>query len=42
MVLTTVSPEGSLKLKEMSVTPTETFSFSEFRHGPKSVVDEKL
>jgi len=33
--------EGSLKLKEMSVTSTETFHFLEFRHGPKSVVDEK-
>ena len=33
--------EGSLKFKEMSVTPTETFRFLEFRHGPKSVVDEK-
>lgn len=36
-----VAWEGSLKLKEMSVTPTETFHFLEFRHGPKSVVDEK-
>ncbi|WP_369017975.1 SIS domain-containing protein [Thermatribacter velox] len=33
--------EGSLKLKEMSLTPTETFHFLEFRHGPKSIVDEK-
>ncbi|HXL02974.1 MAG TPA: SIS domain-containing protein [Candidatus Atribacteria bacterium] len=33
--------EGSLKLKEMSLTSTETFHFLEFRHGPKSVVDEK-
>ncbi|MEN3203702.1 MAG: SIS domain-containing protein [Atribacterota bacterium] len=32
--------EGSLKLKEMSLTPTETFHFLEFRHGPKSIVDE--
>ncbi|MEN3185300.1 MAG: SIS domain-containing protein [Atribacterota bacterium] len=33
--------EGSLKLKEMSLTPTETFHFLEFRHGPKSIVDEQ-
>ncbi|MBC7218006.1 MAG: SIS domain-containing protein [Candidatus Caldatribacterium sp.] len=33
--------EGSLKLKEMSLTPTETFHFLEFRHGPKSIVDEE-
>ncbi len=32
--------EGSLKLKEMSLAPTETFHFLEFRHGPKSIVDE--
>ncbi|MDK2896609.1 MAG: hypothetical protein PWP04_729 [Candidatus Atribacteria bacterium] len=32
--------EGSLKLKEMSLTPTETFHFLEFRHGPKSIVDD--
>lgn len=36
-----VAWEGSLKLKEMSLTPTETFHFLEFRHGPKSIVDEK-
>ncbi|MGC8777931.1 MAG: SIS domain-containing protein, partial [Candidatus Caldatribacteriaceae bacterium] len=35
-----VAWEGSLKLKEMSLTPTETFHFLEFRHGPKSIVDE--
>lgn len=33
--------EGSLKLKEMSLTSTETFHFLEFRHGPKSIVDEE-
>lgn len=33
--------EGSLKLKEMSLTPTESFHFLEFRHGPKSIVDDK-
>lgn len=33
--------EGSLKLKEMSLTSTETFHFLEFRHGPKSIVDGK-
>ncbi|MCX6090265.1 MAG: SIS domain-containing protein [Candidatus Atribacteria bacterium] len=36
-----VAWEGSLKLKEMTATPTETFHFLEFRHGPKSIVDQK-
>ena len=30
--------EGMLKMKEMSLTPSEAFHFLEFRHGPKSVV----
>jgi glucosamine--fructose-6-phosphate aminotransferase (isomerizing) len=30
--------EGMLKMKEMSLTPSEAFHFMEFRHGPKSVV----
>ncbi len=32
--------EGSLKLKEMSLTVSEPFHFLEFRHGPMSMVDE--
>jgi len=32
--------EGALKVKEMSITSTEVFHFLEFRHGPKSIVDE--
>lgn len=30
--------EAMLKMKEMSLTPSEAFHFMEFRHGPKSVV----
>lgn len=30
--------EGSLKMKEMSLTHSEPFHFLEFRHGPKSMV----
>jgi glucosamine--fructose-6-phosphate aminotransferase (isomerizing) len=30
-----------LKLKEMSLTSSEAFHFLEFRHGPKSMVDER-
>jgi glucosamine--fructose-6-phosphate aminotransferase (isomerizing) len=32
--------EGSLKMKEMSLTNAEPFHFMEFRHGPQSMVDE--
>ena len=32
--------EGSLKLKEMSLTVSEPFHFLEFRHGPMSMVGE--
>ncbi len=32
--------EGSLKMKEMSITNSEPFHFLEFRHGPQSMVDE--
>jgi glucosamine--fructose-6-phosphate aminotransferase (isomerizing) len=32
--------EGSLKMKEMSITNAEPFHFMEFRHGPQSMVDE--
>ena len=33
--------EGMLKMKEMSLSYAEAFHFLEFRHGPKSMVDEK-
>jgi glutamine---fructose-6-phosphate transaminase (isomerizing) len=33
--------EVNLKMKEMSLTDSEPFHFLEFRHGPKSMVDEK-
>jgi glucosamine--fructose-6-phosphate aminotransferase (isomerizing) len=33
--------EAMLKLKEMSLTFSEAYHFLEFRHGPKSMVDEK-
>jgi len=33
--------EAMLKMKEMSLSPSEAFHFLEFRHGPKSAVDEK-
>ena len=32
--------EGSLKMKEMSLTNSEPFHFLEFRHGPQSMVDQ--
>jgi glucosamine--fructose-6-phosphate aminotransferase (isomerizing) len=32
--------EAMLKLKEMSLTTAEAYHFLEFRHGPKSMVDE--
>jgi glucosamine--fructose-6-phosphate aminotransferase (isomerizing) len=32
--------EGSLKMKEMSITNAEPFHFMEFRHGPQSMVDD--
>lgn len=32
--------EAMLKTKEMSLSPAEVFHFLEFRHGPKSTVDE--
>ncbi len=33
--------EAMLKMKEMSLSSAEAFHFLEFRHGPKSMVDEK-
>jgi len=33
--------EGMLKMKEMSLTSAEAFHTLEFRHGPKSMVDDK-
>lgn len=35
-----IAEEGCLKLKEMSNTWTESFGTLEFRHGPKSIVDQ--
>jgi len=32
--------EGSLKMKEMSISNSEPFHFMEFRHGPQSMIDE--
>ncbi len=32
--------EAMLKLKEMSLTTSEAYHFLEFRHGPKSMVDQ--
>lgn len=32
--------EAMLKMKEMSITHSEAFHFLEFRHGPKSMVDD--
>ncbi len=31
--------EGSLKMKEMSLSNSEPFHFMEFRHGPQSMID---
>ncbi len=33
-----LASEAMLKMKEMSLSPSEVFHFLEFRHGPKSVV----
>jgi glucosamine--fructose-6-phosphate aminotransferase (isomerizing) len=33
--------EGSLKMKEMSLSNSEPFHFMEFRHGPQSMIDER-
>lgn len=33
--------EAMLKMKEMSLSHSEAFHFLEFRHGPKSMVDEQ-
>lgn len=33
--------EGALKLKETSLTDSEAFHSLEFRHGPKSMIDEE-
>ncbi len=33
--------EAMLKLKEMSLTASEAYHFLEFRHGPKSMVDNR-
>lgn len=34
--------EAMLKMKEMSIVPSEDFHSLEFRHGPKSIVDEDM
>lgn len=36
-----LASEGSLKMKEMSLTTSEPFHHMEFRHGPQSMVDDK-
>jgi glucosamine--fructose-6-phosphate aminotransferase (isomerizing) len=33
--------EGSLKMKEMSISNSEPFHFMEFRHGPQSMIDDR-
>jgi glucosamine--fructose-6-phosphate aminotransferase (isomerizing) len=33
--------EAMLKMKEMSISHSEAFHFLEFRHGPKSLIDEQ-
>jgi len=35
-----IACEAMLKMKEMSLSHSEAFHFMEFRHGPKSMVDE--
>jgi glutamine---fructose-6-phosphate transaminase (isomerizing) len=35
-----IACEAMLKMKEMSISHSEAFHFMEFRHGPKSLVDE--
>jgi glutamine---fructose-6-phosphate transaminase (isomerizing) len=34
-----IANEAMLKMKEMSLSPSEAFHFFEFRHGPKSMVN---
>jgi len=36
-----IASEAMLKMKEMSLSHSEAFHILEFRHGPKSMVDEK-
>jgi glucosamine--fructose-6-phosphate aminotransferase (isomerizing) len=36
-----VANEGMLKIKEMSLSHSETYHFLEFRHGPKSLVGKE-
>jgi len=36
-----IASEVNLKMKEMTLTYSEPFHFLEFRHGPKSMVNEK-
>lgn len=36
-----IACEVMLKMKEMSISHSEAYHFLEFRHGPKSMVDEK-
>lgn len=36
-----IAMEGALKLKEASLTETEAFQTFEFRHGPKSMIDDQ-
>ncbi len=36
-----IACEGMLKMKEMSLSHSEAYHFMEFRHGPKSIVNER-
>jgi glutamine---fructose-6-phosphate transaminase (isomerizing) len=36
-----IANEAMLKMKEMSLSRSEAFHFLEFRHGPKSIVNER-
>jgi glucosamine--fructose-6-phosphate aminotransferase (isomerizing) len=36
-----IANEAMLKMKEMSLSHSEAFHFFEFRHGPKSMIDER-
>ena len=37
-----IANEAMLKMKEMAIVPSEDFHSLEFRHGPKSIVDDSM
>jgi len=37
-----IANEAMLKMKEMAIVPSEDFHSLEFRHGPKSIVDQSM